>query len=59
MEEFRLSNPVGPEFSQSKIKEFNFPESPSFDNPIVGIKSNVYGFFNFVLKDGKRSNQDT
>jgi hypothetical protein len=25
----------------------------------VGIESNVYGFFNFLLKDGSKSDQDT
>ena len=36
---------------------FKFPESPSVDNPVVAIESNIYGFFNFVLRDGTKSAQ--
>ena len=59
MDLVRVSTPIGPEIFQNRMNDFQFPENPSFDNPLVGIESNVYGFFNFVLKDGSKSSQDT
>jgi hypothetical protein len=49
MDLVRVSTPIGPEIFQNGVKDFQFPQNPSFDNPLVGIESNIYGFFNFVL----------
>jgi hypothetical protein len=42
-----------------KTTPFQFPENPDFNNQVVGISSNIYGYFNFILKDGTRSTQDS
>ena len=56
MDSFRTSEPIGQVLIlHSRLLEFEFPESPSFDNPLVGIETNVYGYFNFFLKDGSKS----
>ena len=43
------------ELSHSKTTPFVFPEKPDYQNPIVGFECNIYGFFNFILKDGTKS----
>lgn len=56
MDSLKTSEPIGPVLIlHSRLLEFEFPDSPSFDNPLVGIETNVYGYFNFLLKDGSKS----
>ena len=59
MDLVRVSTPIGPNIDQTRMQNFQFPANPSFENPLVGIESNIYGFFNFLLKDGSKSSQDT
>ena len=55
---FRKVPVIEEETHSTKTQSFRFPETPSYENPIVAVESNIYGFFNFVLKDGTRSGQD-
>lgn len=57
-DKYRLTPmPEGQEFEVDleQTREFQFPESLSSGNPLVAFESNVYGMFNFVMKDGTRS----
>jgi len=59
-QQLRYSQPISEnQFLNEKTVPFQFPEEPNFNNPITAIESNIYGYFNFILKDGSRSTQDT
>ena len=46
---FRKAPVIEQEAHSTKTQTFKFPEVPSYDNPIVAVESNIFGFFNFVL----------